>query len=217
MLVRLGVTSLTLMLAVSPLVAQVGARSTRRAAFTFNVTPFVGLGFRGRRAASDPGDGTCTTGRPCIDHKIGSGPAVGADLQLPLTGNFGLGVTGSISRPKQVVCVRGNCSSRETVTALRGAAMLLLRLKARVPVYFGFGAAMFRFDPGAVVGQNDTETEYGGVLVIGYDFAPGAKVGGRVAWTNYFMSPSSNSLPGGFEASGIAYDAVITIGARIGL
>lgn len=95
--------------------------------------------------------------------------------------------------------------------------MLLLRLKARVPVYFGLGAAMLRLDPGAVVGQDDTETEYGGVLVIGYDFQPGAKVGGRVAWTSYFMSPSSNSLPGGFEASGIAYDAVITIGARIGL
>ncbi len=95
--------------------------------------------------------------------------------------------------------------------------MLLLRLKARVPVYFGFGAAMLRFDPGAVVGQNDTETEYGGVFVIGYDFQPGARLGGRVAWTNYFMSPSSNSLPNGFEASGIAYDALITIGARIGL
>lgn len=215
MLVRLGVTSLTLLLAVSPLVAQVGARSTRRAAFTFNVTPFVGLGFRGRRAVSEPVN-TCLAGRPCFDHKIGSGPAVGADLQMPLTGNFGLGLTGSISRPSRVVCF-GNCSSRETVTALRGSAMLLLRLKARVPVYFGFGAAMLRFDPGAVVGQDDMETEYGGVLVIGYDFAPGAKVGGRVAWANYFMSPSSNSLPDDFTASGIAYDVLITIGARIGL
>ena len=212
MVSRFGLLALVGLLVAPPAAGQDTARRPVARTFRFSLAPYIGLGFRGVRAVQDPMDGTCVSG-PCVDHKIGSGPLIGADAQLPLFGSFGLGLSASASRPSRLVCTP-NCGSRAKVTLLRGSVMALVRLKARVPVFFGLGATIARSDSGAVQGQA-AQTEIGGILQIGYDLRPAEKIGARVVWSNYFLKPSDNSLPSGFDSKNFTHDAVISVGVRI--
>ncbi len=198
--------------------AQTGVRRVRRHAFGFAVTPYVALGSRGVRA-NQADAATCpATPDECFKHKASSGPEVGAQVQIPLFGTFGLSVAGSFARPRQLVCILENCSSRDRVTTVRGTALLLWRFKARAPIYFGLGGATVRWgNPGPVVGQNQAVSEYGFVISIGYDAAIGRRAGVRVAFLNYFMFPEESGLPSTFAATGTARDAILTIGARINI
>lgn len=206
-----------LVVATSVANAQTGIRRVRRHAFGFAVTPYIALGFRGTRA-NEADAVTCpATPTECFKHKASSGPEVGAQVQAPIFGTFGLSVAGSISRPTQLVCIKDACSERDAVTAIRGTALLLWRFKARAPIYFGLGGAMARFDPSPVFGQPQTTTEYGFVVSIGYDIAIGDRLGARVAFLNYFMIPEKSGLPSTFTATGTAHDTIVTIGARINL
>lgn len=184
--------------------------------FAFAITPYIGLGFRGVRAETDAS--TCSTlPNECIDHKPASGPEVGIGLEAPLAGSFGIAVSAAIARPSRVLCDRARCIGGDHITALRGTGLLQFRLKARAPIFFGIGAAIARFDPSPVTGEARTVTEVGFAGVIGYDFALGRRLGGRIAWHSYFMTPEDLETQGTLAAAGTAYDAVISFGARINL
>ncbi|HEX9726950.1 MAG TPA: hypothetical protein VGA37_00425 [Gemmatimonadales bacterium] len=219
MLVRYGVAIVGVVMLVSSVYAQEeGARRAPVKAFPFAVLPYVALGFRGVRA--NEADSLTCPGFPldCHQHRASSGPAVGAAIQAPIGGGFGLSLGFHASRPHRSRCTQGSeCDTRESLTGLQGTALLLFRFKARAPIYFGLGASGSQLTPGPVRGQEDPVTEIGGVFVLGVDAAIGQKIGARVTWSNYFMAPSGDNLPGGFKAEGMAYDALITIGARIQL
>jgi hypothetical protein len=129
-------------------------------------------------------------------------------------------VGGQVGRPSQKLCFRSQCQSPADLWAIRGSALLLWRFKPRAPIYFGLGGAVTRFDPAPVVGQNVTAdgqagtTEFGGVTVVGFDFQLSEQLGGRVVWRSYLMIPSSDGLPGVYEASGLAWDNTVSFGVR---
>lgn len=218
-----------LVLAVQPAVAQVtGLRRASPQAFPLAVVPWASLGFNGTRVVEhdplweQPELATCPTrrGRDCFQYQLGDGPMVGADLQVPLPSTFGLQLSGAAGRPSRVICTRGQaCSSIEDLTSVRASAMLLIRIKARAPIFFGLGGALHRVDPGPVLPLQDslTVTEVGGIGTIGYDFAMGSRVGGRISWVHYFLKPSDDGLSEPFEAKSLAHDWLLAVGARIKL
>jgi hypothetical protein len=180
-------------------------------AFPFSVTPFIGVAWGGQRATQTPVEEACTT--DCIRHKVGIGPHVGLELQMPLVGNFGFGVTASGGRPTQVQCDL-QCVSPQRLTSIHGAAYILWRFKARAPIYFGLGAAMHYLNPGAVPGQGSV-TEMGGSAVLAYDFTLSPRVGGRFGWWNYFLKPSAKDLTiPPYAVSNFVWDTQIGLGIR---
>ena len=209
------VAGLMVLLAVlSTAEAQTAPRRSPSSAFAFAITPYVALGFHGVRAETQ--GATCNSlPNGCLELKPGSSPEVGIGIEAPLFGSFGLGVLAAISRPSRVLCDRERCAGRGHVTSLRGTGLLQFRMKPRAPIFFGLGAVIARFDPSPVTGENRVVTETGFAGVIGYDFALGGRVGGRIAWYSYIMRPEDLQTPT-LKASS-AYDAVISFGARIRL
>jgi hypothetical protein len=188
-------------------------RRPRTQAFPFSMTPFIAIGWGGQRATENAS--TCT--RPdCIHHKVGIGPQVGVDLQMPITGPIGLGVTAVGGRPTQVRCDI-QCVSPQRMTAIHGAALILWRFKARAPIYFGLGPAISYLRPGPVTGQ-PAVTEVGGALVVAYDFTLSPRVGGRLGWWNYFVQPSDKDLPPTIYTPGnVSWDTQIGLGVRLAI
>lgn len=209
MIMRGVALAVAMLLTAAPVEAQ-ALRRVAPKAFPFSVTPFVALGYGGARAERDPI--ACRTVGCAF--KVGSGPQVGVELQTPLVGTFGFGVTGVVGRPSAVIC-DPQCLSSERLTAIHGAALVLWRFKARAPIYFGIGPAVSYLDPGPLPGQQTSVTEIGGSLVVAYDFAFSPRVGGRVGWWNYLMKPSGDGLPAGSEARNLAWDTQIGLGVRI--
>jgi hypothetical protein len=211
MIVRSMTLAAVVMLAAVPAQGQALRRPPTKA-FPLSVTPFLALGWGGTRVVATIPE-ICSV-PDCIKHKVGSGPQLGVELQLPLAGTLGLGVTGVAGRPSRLLCAP-LCLSPERLTVLHGAALLLWRFKARAPIYFGLGPAVNHIDPGPVQGQSSAVTEFGGSLVLAYDFTFGPRVGGRVGWWNYFMKPSDEALPAGGRAKGLAWDTQIGLGVRL--
>ncbi|MDH3497886.1 MAG: hypothetical protein OER21_14085 [Gemmatimonadota bacterium] len=203
-------------LASVPLAAAQGqVRRERPTAFPLQVVPFLSLGFGGgKRAVEAPSSGC--VGADCREYSYGSGPELGVQVQFPIASTVGLAATGAIGRPSRVVCTQGTCNSPESVTAIRGNVLLLWRLKARAPVFFGIGPAVVRFDPAAATDQ-PAVVEFGGVGVVGVDFGISGNVGGRLLWWNYVLQPSSDAIPANIEASGLAWDMALGLGIRVAL
>jgi hypothetical protein len=199
------------------LTAQTSLRA-RTDAFPLAVVPWAALGFNGTRAVADDTDQlTCAVPARCFEYRLGNGPVLGVDLQLPLPTTFGVQLTASAGLPNQTRCALGNCLSIDRVTMLRGSALLLIRLKARAPIFFGLGAAASRMNPGPVQGIQDTitVTEVGAAGLIAYDVSMGSNVGARVSWAHYLLKPSSEGFPNTFQVESFAYDWLLSIGARI--
>lgn len=211
----IAVTALALALPAGSAWAQEAAARARPRAFDGAVTIGAGLAFNGTRAEQGD-DQLCPARVSCISHAVSNTPMVSVDLQVPLARVIGLSVGASAGRPARILCDPG-CASTDRVTAIRGQAMVLIRLKPRAPIYFGFGASGTRFDPGPVNGQNDATVEWGGSLVVGYDFQLSSRVGGRIAWWNFLSQPDASGLGTAFEVKGLTYDAMIAFGARIRL
>jgi hypothetical protein len=185
-------------------------------AFPASVAASFGLSFGGQRATAAAGQNACTGGGACR-FKLGSGPMLGLDLQLPLTTTLGFGLSAAGGRAPRVVC-GGECNSADKSTVIHGSALILWRFKARAPVFFGVGAALTWIDPGPVQLWDTTAVkEPGGVLVIGYDFGITPTVGGRIAWWNYLTKPDDSSLPSILTPSGLAWDKIFSFGVRFGL
>lgn len=201
-----------------PLAAQTSLQRVRTKAFPLAVVPWGALGFNGQRAtADDPLMGTCAAPADCFEFGLGNGPVLGVDLQLPLPSTFGLQLTVSGAAPRRLRCTVGLCNSVDRVTMARGSALLLIRLKARAPIYLGLGGAASWIDQGVVQGIQDGEsvTEFGGAGVIGYDVAMSSRVGARVAWAHYFLKPSDTGFTSEYHVENFAYDWLLSIGARI--
>jgi hypothetical protein len=185
-------------------------------AFPAAVAASFGLGWGGQRATEAAGQEACTGAGGCR-FKLGSGPLLGLDLQVPVTRTLGLGISGAVGRPPRVTC-GGACNSSDNATTVHASALLLWRFKARAPIYFGVGPALSWINPGPVMVWDTTAVkEFGGVLVIGYDFAITPTVGGRLAWWNYLTKPSMDNLPSFVTPSGLAWDKVFSLGVRFGL
>jgi hypothetical protein len=191
-------------------------RRVQPTAFTAAVTASFGLGWGGQRASAPASSGACAAGGACR-FKLGSGPMLGIDLQLPVTTTLGVGLSGAVGRPPRVTC-GGACNSIDNTTTVHASALLLWRFKARAPIYFGVGPALSWVKPGPVVAYDTTAVkELGGVLVIGYDFGITPTVGGRLAWWNYLTKPSTAALLPPLIASGLAWDKIFSLGVRFGL
>lgn len=191
-------------------------RRVQPTAFPAAVAVSFGLGWGGQRADAPAASGACT-GIGACRFKLGSGPMLGVDLQMPVTGTLGIGVSGIVGRPPRVTCGAA-CTSTDNATAVHASALLLWRFKARAPIYFGVGPALSWVKPGPVVPWDTVAvSELGGVVVIGYDFGITPTVGGRLAWWNYLTKPSAASLPAFLNPSGLAWDKVFSLGVRLGL
>lgn len=199
--------------------AQTTPTSERPRAFSFAVVVGPALSFGGIRAYQVDSVTCPSSPNTCIQDKVGSGPMFTAAVQIPLLRNFALSAGGLIGKPARVLCFAGeSCTSTGSMTAIRANVTLFARLKPRVPIFFGVGGAMNRFDPGPVRVRQDTitVTETGWLGMIGYDFALGKRVGARITWWHYFMSASRDGLDTGFR-TGRPHDSLIAIDARISL
>lgn len=191
-------------------------RRVQPTAFPAAVALSFGLGFGGGRADAAAGQGLCTGGGACR-FKLGSGPTLGFDVQLPVTSTLGVGLSGAAGRPPRVTC-GAECTSSDNATAIHASVLLLWRFKARAPIYFGVGPTLSWINPGPVLQWDTTAVkEPGGVLVIGYDFGITPTVGGRLAWWNYLTKPDDSSLPSVLTPAGLAWDKIFTLGVRLGL
>jgi hypothetical protein len=207
-----------------PLAAQAPSPAVRRVqpkGFPLAVTASAGLGFGGSRSTST--SAVECPDRPCLSYGAGSGWNVGVEIQVPLAQTFGFEVAGQLARPSQRLCLYSECQSPENLWAVRGTAMLLWRFKARAPIFFGIGGGVTYFDPAPVVNQKLTVDgqgsvmEYGGATVLGYDFRITERIGGRLAWRTFLMAPSSEELPAGHTAKGVAWDNAFSFGVRFQL
>jgi hypothetical protein len=211
MIVRSVALAAAAMLAAVPAQGQALRRPSTKA-FPFSVTPFIAVGWGGQRASEN----APSCARPdCIQHKVGIGPQVGIELQMPLAGTLGFGLTAVGGKPTQVRCDL-QCVSPQRLTAVHGTALILWRFKARAPIYFGIGPAVSYLDPGPVTGQPSV-TEIGGALVLAYDFSLGPRLGGRLGWWNYFVRPSRKDLPATYTTGNIAWDTQVGLGVRFAL
>jgi hypothetical protein len=216
MTARLAALALMASLLAPPAAGQ-ALRRDRPTAFPPSLTLMAGLGFGGQRATRTGDSLTCPT-RDCFEYKVGSSPQGGVEFQIPLGGTLGLGVAGTISRPSRVLCTRGaDCGSTDRTTRVHGAALLLWRFKARAPIYFGLGPGATYSKPGPVSGQAGAVTEFGGVAVVAYDVQVASRVGLRIAWWNWLVKPDREGLDPDFTLSGLAWDKLFAVGARISL
>lgn len=156
-----------------------------------------------------------------MSETLALGPGVGAEIQVPLFGNFGLDVGAEAIHTRKVLCTTGgDCASTTTnVLALRGRAQLLFRLKARAPVYFGGGIAGVRFQQGETTHQTAPTTDMGGMFTIGADFPAGPRVHVRVAWHSYFVKADSTGITNTQQVrpAGRVHDGSLTVGARLSI
>jgi hypothetical protein len=214
-MVRSGVLACAALLAASAARGQEIRRLQPRA-FPAQVAVSLGLGFGGQRASAAAGQGLCTGSGACR-FKLGSGPLIGLDFQVPVTATLGFGVSGAGGRIPRVTC-GAECNSSDKATVIHASALLLWRFKARAPIYFGVGATLSWISPGPVLQWDTTAVkEPGGVLVVGYDFGITPTVGGRLAWWNYLTKPTPDNLPTLLTADGLAWDKVFSLGVRLGL
>jgi len=162
----------------------------------------------------NPNDPACDAVRCQTVLGAGSAPGVGARLQLPLSRRAGLRAGLSIAGPKpQVQTLDGNLVrlDRSRVAQLRGELLLLFRMKRHVPVFFGLGGALTRYQPGLAPDQ-DNSTDVGGVVAVGYDAPLKPPLGVRIEWTAYLMVPSSTGWPAEYEPKSFAFDHQLSVG-----
>lgn len=215
---RMMVVMLAAALLAGQAAAQTSVRRIEPKAFPLAAALSAGLGFGGVRATYlDTLE--CTTDQ-CWTAGVGSGWTAGLDLRAPIGRTLGVELGGQIGRPSQRLCFRGQCQAPTNIWSLRGSAMLLWRFKPRAPIHFGLGAAVARFDPAPVVNQNLTAagqggtTEFGGATVVGYDFLLQERLTGSIVWRSYLMVPSSEGLPGAYEAKSLAWDNAFAFAIR---
>jgi hypothetical protein len=213
MIVRGVALAIAALLTAVPIEGQ-ALRRVQAKAFPFSFTPFVAIGWGGTRATEDA-PGVCT-GPACIQHKVGSGPQVGVELQMPLAGTLGFGLTAVAGLPNRVFCDL-QCVAPERLTAVHGAALILWRFKARAPIYFGIGPAISYLSPGPVTGQTSAVTEFGGSVVVAYEFRFSPRVGGRLGWWNYIVKPSEKQFATTTTAKNLTWDTQIGLGLRFAL
>jgi hypothetical protein len=191
-------------------------RRVQPTAFPTSVTASFGLGWGGKRSTAAASTGLCTGHFGC-QFKQGQGPSVGLGIELPVASTLGVALGGTVGRPARVVCGESCTGSPDKVTTVHGALLLLWRFKARAPVDFGLGPAMTWMKRGVVELQTESEQEWGGAFVIGFDFTVTPTVGGRLAWWNYLTKPSDKQLVAGYVTSNLAWDRIFSLGVRLGL
>ncbi|MEX0690882.1 MAG: hypothetical protein WD934_00970 [Gemmatimonadales bacterium] len=208
------IRSLVVLLAVAvvaPLSAQ--TRRPRPASFPLSVTISGAMNAYGTRAFLDSLPACSDVN--CINFAFTRGLGVGAELQAPLMGTFGIAVgADGLTMLRQQCIPGGNCNTSGRVYGIRGRAQLLARLKARAPVYFGLGAAGMRVQPSTFSVQTEPTMDIGGVFTIGADFAAGERTFVRVAWHSFFLKTDNAGLVPTFQ-TGTSHDGVITVGARM--
>lgn len=178
-------------------------------------------GWSGRRAtrtySADPtiNDPACDATKCERLYLVGAALGIGLRFQTSLTPRTGVRFGVSISRPGRKVGLRNGLSLAidTTLSAIRGEALLLFRLRRQAPVFFGLGAALARFSPGPVVNQGDL-TEFGGAIAIGYDHRVNRNVGTRLEWTAYLMHPVTTRLSSEFQAARFAFDHQFSFGVN---
>lgn len=160
---------------------------------------------------------TCRTA-----HSLTGAVGLGARLQAPLGPRLGFRLGVSYSAPKRKVRTQGAGGTfigAEHLTLIRGEALLLVRLKPQVPVYFGAGAAMARYTPGAVAPASTpgpgATTEFGGAILLGIDRRLKPSLGTRLEWTGFFLVPSSSGLSSEFDMKGLAFDGQLSFGLNL--
>jgi hypothetical protein len=187
-------------------------------AFRFSITPQVGLGWGGVRARET--DVAYCASVPCIQHRLGSSPVVGAEAHIPLPGPIAVGVVVSGARPNRLFCSAGTtprylCDARERVTLLRAATLLLWRFHPRAPMYLGIGPAVAHIAPGPVYSQRSAVTEIGGSLVAAYDVRTSSRFAIRAAWWNYLMMPRDADLAAAARPATVAWDTHVALGVAV--
>src|SRR5574341_1024523 len=177
-----------LVLAVAPLAAQGGGAlfpgDTARApafptAVSLSLIAGVTAGQRATRIyAPTPGtpDIACDSVTCRTEHSLTSALGLGARLQTGISPRMGFRVGFAYSAPKRklrIPTASATLTETEHIAVLRAEAILLWRLKAQVPVYFGAGGTVTRYSPGAVAPQGgagpDGASDVGAVILVGID------------------------------------------------
>ena len=195
------------------------------AAFPAAVSLHLSASWNGDRSIRTYGVGSPNPNDPACDTIAGScheiqglagAAGLGARFQFPISPRLGLraglsysSVQGRIELPDGQV----TRLTPEKSNLLRAEALFVFRLKPHVPVFFGLGGAVARFNPGPSPGQ-DVSTEFGAVVAAGYDhrFPAPSQFGLRLEWTAYFMIPDDGGAPSEFEAKGMAFDNQLSVG-----
>lgn len=197
----------------------------RAPAFPVAVALHVQAGWNGARALRTYGVGNPDPLDPACDsvaarcqtvHGLSGAAGVTVRLQLPLSQRVGLRAGLSYSGPKPRVELLDGSQVRigsGGVKTLRGEALLLFRLKPRVPVFFGVGGALARQNPGPAPGQ-DTGVEYGGVVAVGFDHRMNEQLGLRVEWNGFFLIPDQIPGTSEYEAKSFAFDHQLSVGVN---
>ena len=162
----------------------------------------------------NPNDPACDTLQCRTTHGFAGAGGVGARIQVPVTPRIGLRFALQVAAPKPRIETYGGKVVRvddDRVSALRGEALFLFRLRPQAPMYFGMGGTVGRWSPGTV-DSVEAATEYGGAIAAGYDHWFKHGIGMRVEWTGYFMIPETDNLPSEYTAKGFAFDQQISIG-----
>lgn len=173
-------------------------------------------GQRATRSWVDISDPDCMT-TPCAsDVRIAGSLGVGARFQSVLGPRVGIRLGASYSRPRQKVLrtqPTHQTNIGDPLSVIRGEALLLFRLKRRVPVFFGAGLAMASFTPGPVPGQ-DAAIEVGTAFAVGFDRQVTPRIGTRAEWTMYVLRPSTDLPSAEFRAAGLAFDHHVSFGVN---
>jgi hypothetical protein len=193
----------------------------RPPAFPATVSLYVLGGWTGNRAlrtydvgVPNPNDPACDTIQCRTLHGLGGAGGVGGRVQVPVTRRIGLRFALEVAGPKpRTSTLNGNLVriADDRITALRGEALFLFRLRPQAPMYFGAGGTVTRWTPGAIPGHEQA-TDVGAAIAAGYDHALPHGLGLRFEWTGYFMAPESDNLPTEYEAKGFAFDHQFSIG-----
>jgi hypothetical protein len=199
-----------------------------RPAFPSTVTLFVFGSFQANRITRiynvhtiDPVDARCDSiADDCRSvHGLAGSPGIGMRAQFPVTMRSGIRLGVSATHPGRRVATRDGSQvvvPPENVTLLRIDGEVLFRLKAQVPVYFGFGATVANYSPGAAQNQGPV-TEVGGVFAVGIDHQMSPSIGTRVEFTGFLMKPNAGGIqsPGvqsEYHAHSRAFDGQLSFG-----
>ena len=165
----------------------------------------------------NPNDPACDTiaGKCTEIQGLAGAAGFGARGQFPISPRLGLRLGLSYSSVQGRIELPDGQVTRltpEKSNLLRAEALFMFRLKPHVPVYFGLGGAVARFNPGPSPGQ-DVSTEFGAAVAAGYDhrFPAPSQFGLRFEWTGYLMVPDDKGAPSEFEAKSVAFDNQIAL------
>lgn len=194
----------------------------RLPAFPLTVGVFGSASWSGDRAIRTydvgqptPGDPACDTLRCQTTLGAGSAAGIGARFQVPVSRIAGLRGGLSLAWPAPRIATLDGSQVRTgtaRVTQVRGDLMLLFRVKAQAPVFFGIGAAFARCNPG-LAGQ-DQSTDVGGAAAIGYDHRVSPALGVRFEWTAYYLIPGTSGWPAEYAPESSTFDHQISVGVN---